>query len=253
MNQWLMNGVSGLERFSNASSVARWISIAAFASVAWAGAAISGSAWAESLNYNLVNLSVQAERDVPNDLMRVTLKASHQGDSPADVAESINQTMSWALGKAKSVTSVKSETQHYQTHPVYEKTKIRAWRGSQHLQLESKHFSELSELTRELQSKLAVSSMQFVPTRETRESVETGLINEAIAKFSQRAEQVQQQLKADDYDLVSMNVNTQGQRPTVNYRGAKMMAMDSAVESAPAVEAGTSVLTVNVNGQIQIK
>lgn len=209
--------------------------------------------YAEELNYNVIGLSAKAEREVPNDLMRVLLMVEHQANKAKDVSQKVNVDMSWALAKLKKQKGVKYETQQYSTHPVYEKTKIKAWRASQQLMLESEDFEKLSNLILVLQAKLQVKSMSFEPTKKTRKNVEDELVAEALDAYKSRARLVQENMQADTYKIVNMQVNTQGHH-SPRYRAQprmKMMSMES--KSAPAVEGGSSTLSVNVTGQIQLQ
>jgi len=59
-------------------------------------------------------------------------------------------------------------------------------------------------------------------------------------------------MSAKDFKIVSVHVNAHGNpRP---YRRERIQAMSfSSAESAPAVESGVSLLTVNVSGQVQLQ
>ena len=54
--------------------------------------------------FNLVNLSAQAEREIPNDLLTTTLAAEAEGVDPAQLADGINRTMQRALATARAAT-----------------------------------------------------------------------------------------------------------------------------------------------------
>ncbi len=209
--------------------------------------------YAEELNYNVIGLSAKAEREVPNDLMRVQLMVEHQANKAKDVSQKVNADMSWALAQLKSQKGVKYETQQYSTYPVYEKTKIKAWRASQQLVVESEDFEKLSNLILDLQAKLQVKNMSFEPTKKTRKKVEDELVSEALDAYKSRAALVRKNMQAGAYKIVNMQVNTQGSY-SPRYRSQprmKLMSMES--KSAPAVEGGSSTLSVNVNGQIQLQ
>ncbi|MGM0564769.1 MAG: SIMPL domain-containing protein [Pseudomonadota bacterium] len=214
---------------------------------------VSAPLMAEGLDYQLVNLQVEAQREVDNDTMTVVLEVSHQSESPSGVAEQINRDMQWAVEEAGKVDGVEQETRHYRTFPVYEKNRLRAWRGSQSLELTGTNFAALSELSRVLQERLQISGMHFSPSPDTREALEQHLIDEAIERFQARAEQVAEGFGARGYELVNIDINTQGSRPPGVYRNKSMMAMEAAPDQAPAVEAGSTQISVSANGQIQLK
>lgn len=210
-------------------------------------------AFADDLNYNVVSLSAEAEREVPNDLMRVQLMVEHQADKASLVSQKVNADMGWALKLLKSKPKIKHETQQYSTYPVYDKHKIKAWRASQQLMLESEDFEALSEVILSLQAKLQVKNMNFLPTKRTRKQVEDQLIAEALTAFKSRAKLVQDNMGTKAYAVVNLHVNTQGGHVPMYRAQPRMKMAMSMAESAPAVEGGTSTLKVNVNGQIQLK
>lgn len=214
----------------------------------------TGAVMADELNYNVVSISAEAERDVPNDLMMVQLMVEHQDSSAAKVSQQVNQDMSWALKQLKGEKALKYETQQYSTYPMYDKHKIKGWQASQQLAIESEDFEKLSEVILVLQAKLQVKNMSFAPTKRTKKKVEDELVAEALSAFKKRAKLVQDNLDADGYKMVNVNVNTHGNYAPVYYSGRPSMKMRSmAMESAPAVEGGTSTMQVNVNGQIQLQ
>lgn len=119
--------------------------------------------------------------------------------------------------------------------------------------VESEDFEKLSNLILVLQAKLQVKNMRFEPTKQTRKKVEDELVAEALDAFKARATLVQTNMQADAYKVVNMQVNTQGNH-TPLYRSQPRMKMAmSMAEKAPAVEGGSSTISVNVNGQIQLQ
>ena len=61
---------------------------------------------AAELNFNLVDFSVQARREVGNDLMQATLFAESVGSNPAELAAIVNKRLAAAVAKAKAVQNV---------------------------------------------------------------------------------------------------------------------------------------------------
>ena len=72
-----------------------------------------------------------------------------------------------------------------------------------------------------------------------------------LANYQVRAETIQKALGASGYDLVNLSINT-GNAGRVMHRRVEV-AMMSSHAAAPAVESGTSRLTVNVSATIQLK
>ena len=89
----------------------------------------------------------------------------------------------------------------------------------------------------------------FTVSPEARRQAENELIAEAIANFRERADIVKQSLKGQGYKIRRMNVNTSGFHPRpLSARGIAAQEV-----AAPNVEGGTSQVTVNVSGTIEVE
>jgi len=199
--------------------------------------------------FNQVHIDAQAEREVENDQLEVSMLVEAQGNKPDEIAASVNETMQWALKLAGGNKDIEVSTRSYQTYPVYNDRFIVGWRASQELYLRSVKISELTELVGELQQKLQVSQMNFSPTKKTRTGIENELISEAMVAFRQRAEIIKGHMDNMNYRIVNVHVST-GQAGPVMYR-EMMMSKAADASMAPAVEAGTSKVIVTVSGSIQ--
>ncbi len=199
--------------------------------------------------FNLVNLQAQSETEVPNDQLTVLLEAEEEGKEAAKIANKINKDMDWALIKTKPHQDIETRTLSYNTYPVYDKSTVVAWRARQQLELKSTNITELSELVGKLQEQLQVKNMSFSPTKETRKRYEDALIEEAMIAFKQRVELVKKHMDKQNVRIVNININTGGGYPRPVY--AENRAMSMSLKSAPAVEAGTSDITVTVSGAVQ--
>lgn len=208
----------------------------------------------ETVVYDQVDLSANAEREVANDLFVAVLYTEHEGQRQTEVAERVNAAMSWALEQAKAVAGIEAETLQYSTYPVYanDSTRVTGWRARQSLRLEGRDAKAIGELVAALQEKLAVESIGQAVSREARRAAEDGLTATALALFDARAKQIAAALGRPGYRLVRINVSGTGNPGMpIPYRGA-MMA-DAAMKSAPVqVEAGEQTLGIAVSGTIQL-
>ena len=206
----------------------------------------------DELRYNQVRLQSQQTESVSNDTMHVTLQTYAEMKDPAKLAARINQEMEWALAQAKQVQGVKVRTGSYQTWPVTRKEVTTGWRGQQDLVLESRDTQVLSRLTGQLQDKLQIKSMSFTVSDEKRVTVENRLIDLALNAFKERARIVGDNLKADDYRIVEINVGTSTARPPMMHQ-ARIASMSMEASDAVAVEGGESDVRVTVNGTIELQ
>jgi predicted secreted protein len=204
----------------------------------------------EPLRYNVVDLQAEAQREIQNDVMTAALYVEQSGENPAQVSNSVNKIANEALRVAGDVKSVKASTGGYQTYPIYGKNKrLEAWRVHSEIRIESKDFSALSNLIGKLQSAMQLSYLGFTVSPEARRQAENELIAEAISNFHERADIVKKSLNGRGYKIRKISVNTSGFHPRpVFARGIAAQEV-----AAPNVEGGTSQVTVNVNGTIEVE
>ncbi len=198
-----------------------------------------------------VDLTAEASRPAANDMVRATVYAEASGNTPADLARRVNHDIAEALKTIKAKPGIAVKSGRQSTFPVYaQNQKIDSWRMHSELVLESRDAAAVSELLGQLQQmRLAVSSVNQLPTPETRRKVEDEATREAIAAFRQRAAVVADVL-GKPYKIRHLSVQQSGQMPpTPMLRASRAMA----AEAAPLpLEAGESLITTNVSGQIEL-
>ena len=141
----------------------------------------------------------------------------------------------------------------YHTVPIQDpgKRRLRHWRGSQDIILESGDPQAVTDLLGELQARLQLRSIAFGVSPARRRSVEDELIDEALSAFRERAGRVSRKLGASGYGIVQIHVDTG--RPG---RPVPMRAFgraEAASMAAPALEAGSSRVQVGANGTIELE
>ena len=206
---------------------------------------------AEAL-FNLVNLSAQAEREVPNDTITAVLAVDTEGADPAALADGVNRAMREALKTAEGYRNVKARSLNYQTWPVYDKQRITRWRVRQELRLESRDFPQATELIGKLQSTLVVAGLTVGLSNEARKQAENSLIVEALAAFHERAGLVREAQKARSYRVKDLQVASGGGLQPRMYAAQRGGVAASSV-AAPSVEPGASVIQINISGTVQLQ
>lgn len=211
------------------------------------------------LTYNRIHLSAAASVEVENDLKVADLFSKHQDTSSVKVSDMVNRDIKWAVAIAKE-QGVEVRTLGYSTNPLYERTqktynqnKIVGWTATQSIQIKSKNSELLGDVIGILQQKLKMRSLSYQVSKSRQNETKANLVDKAIASFVKRSQKISQGFGLNSYRLVNININTNSNhpRPPV-YRGkAMMMAADAMVESA-AIESGTSEITVNVTGEIEL-
>lgn len=205
------------------------------------------------LPHNVFSLSASASGEAANDLMQATLTVRADGDDAAQLQSQVNASMQWALTRLRPYTLIDVKTQDYQTYPRYDRKRenIIGWSASQSLQLESSDIKSAGEAILKLQERLQVTGIQFMPKPDTRKAVEDQLINTALNAFKHRATLIRDNIGEPSYNLLDINVQTGSQFvQQVQRRGTAALSQYN--ESEPGLQGGTSQITVQVNGRIQL-
>ncbi|HOP15420.1 MAG TPA: SIMPL domain-containing protein [Gammaproteobacteria bacterium] len=228
----------------------RLIPITALSIALYATSAIAHN---EPPQYNRVHLDESARAEVDNDLLVVVLSAQAEGRDASAPADEVNRLMDWAVNLSRSHPDVKLQTLGYQTHAVYNKDKIRGWRVSQSLRLESRDNRLLGDLVAKLQAQLHVQSLGYEVSDEQRRGHLDELTATAITRFQARAKHIAGALGRTGFRLVNLQINDSRNRPMPLARGMMMEAATADFSVAPAtIEAGTQELTVSVSGEIEL-
>lgn len=211
-----------------------------------------GMATAEEEAGRRAGFQVEVSREVPNDWMRAVLSVSEEDADAALAAERVNRAMTWALEKARGAEAIESDTGGYHSVPVSHEGRIRRWRVSQELVLESADAEAMALLMGALQERLEVRSFRFSVSESRRREVEDELVEEGLAAFRARALLVRRGLEARSHAIDRVDIDT-GRRfaPVAPMRMAE--ARSVAPAAAPALEAGSTRLSVTVRGTIVLE
>ena len=200
---------------------------------------------------NLASLRVQSTQRVASDIMRAVLRVQAEGENPARLADTVNETMTWALKTVAAYRDVSSASGSYSSYPLYRDNHIDRWRVIQTLRLESRNVKALSELIGQLQSRLTLTSTEFALSAVKRHQSEDGLIKQALHQFTARAMLVSQALGFPRYRIVRLNVSTSGTIPPPQPFHS-LGAMRASSVAAPAFVPQPTRITVTVEGTIQM-
>ncbi|MEI5996953.1 SIMPL domain-containing protein [Paraburkholderia bengalensis] len=203
----------------------------------------------------VLSLNAQASKEVPQDVVDITLFYEQEANDPSSLTGTLNQHADQALQKAKGAAGVTARTGSFSIYPSTDRDgRISAWRGRTEVVLESHDFAAASKLAGQLSSIMQVGNVQFSLSPEAQRAAEQKLTGDAIASFKQQASSAAQAFGYSGYTIREVNVGHGG---IVSPRPVMMMSMRSDVSAKAAapvpVEGGTSTVTVNVTGSVQMK
>ncbi len=214
-------------------------------------------AWAEVTPppQGVVSLSASASLEVTKDLLGITLNTTREGQDAASVQSQLKQALDAALTEAKKAAKpgqLEVQTGGFSLSPRYtSKGVINGWQGSAELIIEGRDMQAIGQLTGRITT-LTISRVAYSLSRELREKTEGEVSAQAIARFRAKGADYAKQFGYSGYGVREVNVsgNEQPSAPAPMYR-AKAMSVASSDESLP-VEAGKGVVTVSVNGTVQM-
>ncbi|MEA3115044.1 MAG: hypothetical protein QOG58_4843 [Caballeronia sp.] len=228
------------------------------AAVLLAGAAMAQSAFAQSVVQaqpsGVLSLAAQASADVPQDVVDITLFYEQEAQDPASLTSVLNQRADAALRQAKGVDNVTAHSGSFTVYPSTDRDgRISAWRGRTEVVLESKDFAAASKLAGKMSDSMQVGSVTFSLSPEAQRAAEQKLSTQAIASFKQQAQSSAQAFGYSGYAIREVNIGRNGSSPRpVMMMAARSMGADAKMSAPMALEGGTSTVTVNVSGSVQM-
>jgi predicted secreted protein len=228
------------------------------AAVLLAGAAMAQSAFAQSVIQaqpsGVLSLAAQASADVPQDVVDITLFYEQEAQDPASLTSVLNQRADAALRQAKGVENVTAHSGSFTVYPSTDRDgRISAWRGRTEVVLESKDFAAASKLAGKMSDSMQVGSVTFSLSPEAQRAAEQKLSTQAIASFKQQAQSSAQAFGYSGYAIREVNIGHNGSSPRpVMMMAARNMSADAKMSAPMALEGGTSTVTVNVSGSVQM-
>lgn len=202
-----------------------------------------------------VNLQAQSSREIANDLMQAVMSSERDDKDASRAADAVNKTLREARNIATKYPTVTVESSSYQSYPSQDRNggAITGWRVRAELRLKGRDFGQMTALIAVLQRQMQFNGLEFSVSPETRRVAENELIGEAVAAFRQRASVAQVALQATSYAIKELNISTQEEgMPRPMMKMAAQSARDDVQVTAPVVEAGTTRVSVQAAGAIEL-
>ncbi|MGF6610936.1 putative secreted protein [Paraburkholderia sp. WSM4175] len=202
----------------------------------------------------VLSLNAQASAEIPQDEVEITLFYEQEASEPSSLTSTLNERADAALQKARGVSGVTARSGAFSIFPSTDRDgRISTWRGRAEVVLESRDFAAASKLAGQMASIMQVGNVRFSLSPEAQRAAEQRLSGEAIKSFREQAAASSQAFGFSGYSIREVNVNHSGVMPRpVMMMSARAMGTDA--KSAPlSLEGGTSTVTVNVSGSVQMK
>ena len=236
----------------NARAIA--LAMALATPLAFASAAVHAQTVTQAEPSGVLSLNAQASAEVPQDVVDITLFYEQEASDPSALTGTLNQRADTALRQAKGVSGVTARTGSFAISPSTDRDgRISAWRGRTEVVLESHDFAAASKLAGQMASNMQVGNVQFSLSPEAQRAAEQKLTGEAIASFRQQASAGAQAFGYGGYSIREVTVGHNGVMPRPMMMSARVMGADAKAAAPLPLEAGTSTVSVNVSGSVQMK
>lgn len=196
-------------------------------------------------------LQAQANAEVDHDTVRITLAVEISDASQDGVAQALTQTLKTAMDRAlENAGPVNVNSGNYRVWPMNDREgKISNWRGRTEIHLESTDFAAASELAATLTDLMAIASVNFSVSPQTRAAQEQALLKQAAQAFRGRAQALTDAMGYTSYSLRTVDLSGSGAHYEVASRGMAQAAMFKTADSIP-LEGGTETVSVSIHGSI---
>ncbi|MET0333279.1 MAG: SIMPL domain-containing protein [Rhizobacter sp.] len=203
---------------------------------------------------NVVGLTASSSLEVTKDLLNVTLSTTREGADAAVVQSGLKQALDAALAEAKKAAKpgqIDVQTGNFSLFPRYSnKGVITGWQGTAELSIDGRDIPGIAKLTGRITT-MTIARVGSSLSREQREKVENDVAAQAIASYRAKASEYAKQFGFSGYTLREVNVNSNEPSYAAPMMVRQKAMMSDASESLP-VELGKGVVTVSVNGTVQM-
>jgi predicted secreted protein len=231
---------------------------APLAAAMWAAACLAAAPASAQVSRpeNQVSLSASATREVPRDVLTITLAATRDGSDSATVQTQLKQTLDAALAEARKSAQpggLDVRTGSFGLYPRYGANgRITGWQGSAELILEGKDMPRVAQVAGKLTG-MNVTGTASGLSREARDRYTAEVTHAAIQNFRARAQEIAKSFGFANYALRDVNVQTGEDIVVPMMRAsAKTMRTEMAADAPVPVEAGKASLGVTVSGSVQL-
>ncbi len=203
----------------------------------------------------LLNLSASEQQDVAQDTLNASLQYSVQGRDRTALQDEVNIAMRKALGILEEAGRVEFFTTQYQVYVIDAGRPTRAdvenpvWRAQQEVALNSMDSDALLEVMGQLQAAGLVVTSQYYSLSATKyEEVAAELMQAALAKLQNRADETAKKLGKSRAELVEVSLDGS---PNFAYRerAVAAYAMDASTIAPPVAAPGETQVSMSVSAR----
>jgi len=238
------------------STTGLWRAVACAAALTIAQAAMPAQAAQADIGQpqNVMSLTASASAELANDVLRITLNTTKEGQDAASVQAALRQAVDAALAEARKSAEpgqMEVRTGNFSLYPRYsQQGRMSGWNGTAELVLEGKDMLRIAQAAGRIQT-LSVAQVVQGLSREARQKLEGEATGRAIASYRAKALDYAKQFGFGGYTLREVSVSAQepGGPPMPVMRAKAMMAEDASLP----IEVGKGTVIVTVSGSVVLQ
>ena len=203
----------------------------------------------------VVSLSSSATVEIAKDLLSVGFSTQREGQDAGAVQSQLKQALDAALTEARRVAKpgqVEVQAGNFSLYPRYSaKGTVNGWTGTAAMSVEGRDMQAIGQLTGRITT-MTIQRVGYALSRETREKVEGEVTAQAISRYRAKAADYAKQFGYAGYVVREVNVAGGESSPPDMPMLMRAKTMSAAADEALPVEPGKGLVTVNVNGTVQM-
>lgn len=205
---------------------------------------------------NIINFTVQAEKELNRDTMQATLFVEEEGENAEKLTNQVTTALNNAIAQTKAVDTVTIKSNNISSHARYStQGKKNGWVVRGDLVLKSKNPTALSQLIKQLNdNKILTEGVDFSLSADKLKNVEDEITQLALEKFKQRAYFIQTVMNAKSYKILSLTLQTPEDMYVYSARATTMMSKSAVPEASDpmTLENGKTTLKTTIEAKIQL-
>jgi predicted secreted protein len=206
---------------------------------------------------NTVQLSVSAQRQVPQDWLTMTLVVRKESADPQSVQAQLKLALDQAIAQARPALQpglVEMRSGAFSVYPRYSREgKVTGWQGQAEWLLEGRDIARIGALAGQMNG-MVVQGLAFSLSRESARRLESEVQAEAVAKFRAKAGELAKAFGFAGYQLREVTVGSvDAPMEPMRPRALAMEAKATMADAPVPVEPGKTEVQVSVSGSVQLQ
>lgn len=204
---------------------------------------------------SVFHFSTQVSRTVEKDLMQAEVYSHQSGKNLVELKKAVSNHLNKVLEQAKQDNRIEISANGITNNVEYdEKGKVIGWLAEGSIQLKTKQFESIANILEQLGDNVAIRSINFSVSPEKMVSLEDEMTLDIIKQFQHKADVIQQGLKAKNYVLSDIQLDTPNSANQSHAMPRAMYAMEAGTMKMKAdslpIEAGKETISATASGKV---